>query len=560
MKVALAQINAVVGDIAGNARLIADAARAAHARGAELVVAPELALTGYPPEDLLLRPAFMAACDAAVGALATELANLEGLSVVVGHPHAFGRSGDVRSKSMTVQQRFNAASVLQGGRVLGTYCKRELPNYQVFDERRYFVSGRDAGLGPLVFEVGGHKVGLLICEDAWFEEPAQAACDAGAQVLCVLNASPFHLDKAGEREARMAERACAVGRPLLYAHLVGGQDEVVFDGASFAMNAAGDLCARAPSFEEALCLVDIAADGTPSGEIAPLPSTEQQVWSALVTGVRDYLGKNGFPGAIIGLSGGIDSALVLAVAVDALGADKVRAVMMPSPYTADISWIDARDMARRLGVQYDEIAIAPMFDAFRTSLAPHFAGRAEDTTEENLQARIRGTLLMALSNKTGRIVLTTGNKSEMATGYCTLYGDMAGGFAVIKDVAKTLVYSLSAWKNLQPSRLADGSFGPVIPERIITRPPSAELRPDQTDQDSLPPYDVLDAILARYMEEDQGVDDIVAAGFDRTVVERVARLIRVNEYKRRQSPVGIRITHRGFGRDWRYPITSRFRA
>ncbi len=560
MKVALAQINAVVGDIVGNARLIADAARAAHAQGAELVVAPELALTGYPPEDLLLRPAFIAACDAAVHELAAELAPLQGLTVVVGHPHAFGRSGDVRSKSMTVQQRFNAASVLQGGRVAGTYCKRELPNYQVFDERRYFVSGRDAGLSPLVFEAGGVKVGLLICEDAWFDEPAQAACDSGAQVLCVLNASPFHLDKADEREARMAERARAVHRPLLYAHLVGGQDEVVFDGASFALDAQGRMCARAPSFEPALCLVDLAADGAPSGAIVPLPSAEQQVWSALVTGVRDYLGKNGFPGAIIGLSGGIDSALVLAVAVDALGADKVRAVMMPSPYTADISWIDARDMAKRLGVQYDEIAIAPMFDAFRTSLAPQFAGLAEDTTEENLQARMRGTLLMALSNKTGRIVLTTGNKSEMATGYCTLYGDMAGGFAVIKDVAKTLVYRLSAWKNRQPTRWADGTVGPAIPERIITRPPSAELRPDQTDQDSLPPYDVLDAILARYMEEDQGVDEIVAAGFDRTVVERVARLIRVNEYKRRQSPVGIRITHRGFGRDWRYPITSKFRA
>jgi len=560
MKVALAQINPVVGDIPGNARLIADAARAAHAQGAQLLLAPELALTGYPPEDLLLRPAFVAACDAAVQALAKELAPLADLSVVVGHPHAFGGAGDLRSKSMTVLQRFNAASVLQAGRVSGIYCKRELPNYQVFDERRYFVSGRDAGLGPLVFESGGLRFGLLICEDAWFDEPAQAARDAGAQVLCVLNASPFHQDKAGEREARMAERARAVGLPLLYAHLVGGQDEVVFDGASFALDAKGVVRARAASFETALHVLELAAHGTPSGDIQPLPVAEQQVWSALVTGVRDYLGKNGFPGAIIGLSGGIDSALVLAVAVDALGADKVRAVMMPSPYTADISWIDARDMALRLGVQYDEIPIEPMFDAFRTSLAPQFAGLAEDTTEENLQARIRGTLLMALSNKTGRIVLTTGNKSEMATGYCTLYGDMAGGFAVIKDVAKTLVYRLSEWKNQQPTLRADGSVGPVIPERIITRPPSAELRPDQTDQDSLPPYDVLDAILARYMEEDQGVEEIVAAGFDRPVVERVARLIRINEYKRRQAPVGIRITHRGFGRDWRYPITSKFRA
>ncbi len=560
MKAALAQINATVGDLAGNARLLAEAARAAHRQGALLVVAPELALAGYPPEDLLLRPAFMQACAETLATLAADLADCEGLHLVVGHPHQYGGRGDVRSKSHAVQRRFNAASVLSGGRVLGTYCKRELPNYQVFDERRYFASGRDAGLPPLVFEVGGLRVGLLICEDAWFDEPAQAAVAAGAELLCVLNASPFHLDKAGEREARMAERARAVGRPLLYAHLVGGQDEVVFDGASFALDAAGQATARAPAFEPALLMLDIGADRVPRGAVAAVPEVEAQAWAALVTGVRDYLGKNGFPGAIIGLSGGIDSALVLAIAVDALGADRVRTVMMPSPYTADISWIDAREMAARLGVRYDEIAIAPMFDAFRAALAPQFEGRAEDTTEENLQARIRGTLLMALSNKLGAIVLTTGNKSEMATGYCTLYGDMAGGFAVIKDVAKTLVYRLAEWKNRQPVRRADGSVGPVIPERIITRPPSAELRPDQTDQDSLPPYEVLDAILARYMEEDQGIEEIVAAGFERAVVERVARLIRVNEYKRRQAPVGIRITHRAFGRDWRYPITSKFRA
>ena len=560
MKVALAQINATVGDLAGNARLLVQAARQAYQQGALLVVSPELSLTGYPPEDLLLRPAFMAACAEALAALAAELADCTGLHLVVGHPHQFGERGDVRSKSMAVQQRFNAASVLSGGCIVGTYCKRELPNYQVFDERRYFASGRDAGHGPLVFEAGGLRVGVLICEDAWFDEPAQVACAAGAQALCVINASPFHLDKAGERETRMAERARAVGRPLLYAHLVGGQDEVVFDGASFALDAQGRVGARALSFEADLLMLELRSDGAVSGTIAAVPCAEAQVWAALVTGVRDYLGKNGFPGAIIGLSGGIDSALVLAVAVDALGADRVRTVMMPSPYTADISWIDARDMAARLGVRYDEIAIAPMFDAFRTSLAQQFAGLAEDTTEENLQARIRGTLLMALSNKSGSIVLTTGNKSEMATGYCTLYGDMAGGFAVIKDVAKTRVYRLAEWKNLQPVRRADGSVGPVIPERIITRPPSAELRPDQTDQDSLPPYEVLDAILSRYMEDDQGIDEIVAAGFARADVERVTRLIKLNEYKRRQAPVGIRITHRAFGRDWRYPITSKFRA
>jgi NAD+ synthase (glutamine-hydrolysing) len=386
------------------------------------------------------------------------------------------------------------------------------------------------------------------------------AHEAGAQVLLVLNASPFHLDKAGDREDRMAARARAEGLPVVYSHLVGGQDEVVFDGASFVVDAAGKVVARAPSFEQAVLEVEFNGRGVPRGPLAPVPSLEAQAWAALVTGVRDYVGKNGFPGAIIGLSGGIDSAIVLAVAVEALGADRVRTVMMPSEFTADISWIDAREMAARLGVRYDEIAIAPMFDAFRQALAPQFAGLAEDTTEENLQARIRGTLLMALSNKSGSIVLTTGNKSEMATGYCTLYGDMAGGFAVIKDVTKTLVYRLARWKNEQPTRRADGSIGPVIPERIITRPPSAELRADQTDQDSLPPYDVLDGILARYMENDEGIEAIVAAGFARGDVERVTRLIKLNEYKRRQAPVGIRITHRAFGRDWRYPITSKFRA
>jgi NAD+ synthase (glutamine-hydrolysing) len=552
VKVALAQINATVGDLAGNARRIADAARRAYAQGAHLVNTPELGLCGYPPEDLLLRPAFMQACARQLADLARELAGCAGLHVVVGHPHQFGEEGDLRSRSMQVQRRYNAASVLAGGRIVATYCKRELPNYQVFDERRYFASGRDAGLPPLVVEVDGVACGILVCEDAWFDEPAQTAKAAGAQLLCVINASPFHLGKVAEREERMAERARAVGLPLLYAHLSGGQDEIVFDGASFAVDARGQVVARAPMFEESLLLVDVEDGGALRGPLEAVPSIEAQAWGALVTGVRDYIGKNGFPGVIIGLSGGVDSALVLAVAVDALGADQVRTVMMPSPYTADISWLDARDMAARLGVRHDEISISPMFDAFRAALAPQFAGLPEDTTEENIQARIRGTLLMALSNKFGSIVLTTGNKSEMATGYCTLYGDMAGGFAVIKDVAKTLVYRLAKWKNAQGRE--------VIPERIITRPPSAELRPDQTDQDSLPPYDVLDAILARYMEDDQGIDEIVTAGFDAQVVQRVTRLIKVNEYKRRQAPVGIRITHRSFGKDWRYPITSKFWA
>jgi NAD+ synthase (glutamine-hydrolysing) len=562
---AVLQFNPVVGDLSGNARQIIEGARQAHAQGARLVLTPELALCGYPPEDLLLRPKFIEANQQALVDIAQALADLPDLHVVVGHPaRATLDDTGQRTRSWAVPDLLNAASHLNQGGVVGTYAKRELPNYQVFDERRYFVSGRDAGFGPLVIEVDGTRLGVLICEDAWFEEPAQAACAQGAQALLVLNASPFHAGKAVEREARMAERARANACPLIYAHLVGGQDEVVFDGASFAVDSNGQVMARAASFASETLLVDLTPPATPGaplgvkpGKVSPLLDANAEIWQALVTGVRDYLGKNGFPGAIIGLSGGIDSALVLAIAVDALGADKVRTVMMPSPYTASISWIDAKDMADRLGVRHDEIAIAPEFEAFKQSLAPLFVGRSEDTTEENIQARVRGTLLMALSNKTGSIVLTTGNKSEMATGYCTLYGDMAGGFAVIKDLVKTTVYRLSTWRNEQ-ARLR-GEVEP-IPERIITRPPSAELRPDQTDQDSLPEYDVLDAILQRYMEHDQSIEEIVAAGFDAAEVDKVTRLLKINEYKRRQAPVGIRITHRAFGRDWRYPITSRFRA
>ncbi len=556
LEVALLQFNPVVGDLQGNARAIIEGSRQAYANGARLVVTPEMALCGYPPEDLLLRPAFMAACDDAVGQIAQALADLPDLHLVLGHPRT-GPGDDVRTRSWSVPGHLNAASLIRGGQLVASYAKRELPNYQVFDERRYFVSGREAGLGPVVVDVLGWRVGLLVCEDAWFDEPAQSAMAQGAQALVVLNASPFHAGKRAEREGRMGDRARQLGLPLVYAHMVGGQDEVVFDGASFAVDAQGRVAARAPSFEVAILSVSLQPGGQVRGALAPALSPEAEIWAALVCGVRDYVGKNGFPGAIIGLSGGIDSALVLAIAVDALGADKVRTVMMPSPYTADISWIDACDMADRLGVQHDEIAIAPMFEDFNKSLAPLFVGRKEDTTEENIQARIRGTLLMALSNKTGAIVLTTGNKSEMATGYCTLYGDMAGGFAVIKDLAKTLVYRLSRWRNAQA--LEAGHVEP-IPERIITRPPSAELRPDQKDQDSLPEYDVLDAILERYMELDQSIDEIIAAGFDRADVDKVTRLIKINEYKRRQAPVGIRITHRAFGRDWRYPITSRFRA
>ena len=555
LHISVAQLNFVVGDMAGNARQIIEFSRQAYARGARLVLTPELSICGYAAEDLFLRPAFIDACDDALKTIARGLADLKDLHVVVGHPEG----GGMRTRSVAVTRRHNRASVLCEGAIVAHYDKRELPNYQVFDERRYFTPGQGVG----VFEVAGVRVGLLICEDAWFEEPARLAQAAGAQVLAVLNASPFHAGKSAEREQRMRERVQGTGLPLVYAHLTGGQDEVIFEGRSFALDAAGTVVARAEGFREAALDMQVTPSAgpcvltAPQAMLQPLPTPEAELWDALVLGVRDYLGKNGFKGAILGLSGGIDSALVLAIAVDAIGADKVHAVMMPSPYTADISWIDSRDMAKRMGVRYDEIAIAPLFDGFRTALAGQFAGLAEDTTEENIQARIRGTLLMALSNKTGAIVLTTGNKSEMATGYCTLYGDMAGGFAVIKDVLKTRVFALARWRNQNDPY---GTGHNPIPDRIITRPPSAELRPDQKDQDSLPEYEVLDAIIERYMENDEGMAALVADGFEPADVEKVTRLIKLNEYKRRQSPVGIRVTHRSFGKDWRYPMTNRFRA
>lgn len=559
LAVRIAQLNFVVGDLPGNARRIIDAARQAHADGVRLLLTPELALCGYAAEDLFLRPAFIDACDATLQAVAEGTADLAGLHIVVGHPSRVAPGK--RERSVSVAGLHNAATVLCAGQVVARYAKRELPNYQVFDERRYFLPGNE----PCVFAVSGDdgqpvRVGLLICEDAWFDTPAADAKAAGADILAVINASPFHAGKGGEREATMRQRAQATGLPLIYAHLVGGQDEIVFEGRSFVLAADGALVGRAISFEEALFDAAFTRQGSGWAIVADTDrahSPEADLWHALVLGVRDYIGKNGFPGAILGLSGGIDSALVLAIAVDALGKDKVRAVMMPSPYTADISWIDARDMAARLGVRYDEVSIAPEFEAFKTSLGPLFEGRAEDTTEENIQARIRGTLLMALSNKFGAIVLTTGNKSEMATGYCTLYGDMAGGFAVIKDVVKTQVFKLARWRNAHDPF---GTGADPIPDRIITRPPSAELRPDQTDQDSLPEYAVLDAIIERYMENDASPASIVAEGYAQADVDKVVRLIRINEYKRRQAPVGIRVTHRSFGKDWRYPITSKYRS
>ncbi len=560
MRIAIGQINCTVGDLSGNARKILEFADRARAQGADLLLTPELSLCGYPPEDLLLREDFRSACDRALAALAAQV---KGISIVVGHPRQVG--GNL----------YNAASVLQDGRIAAVYHKRDLPNYTVFDEERYF----DSDGSPCVVEVNGVRVGVNICEDVWGpagesaarataagdgvnvginicadvwepEAPKRARA-AGAQVLLVLNASPFHINKLRTRYEVVRDRTAETGMAVVFCNLVGGQDELVFDGASFVMDANGRLTHQLPAFEEALAVIQIGKDGPLPGAIIAELDTDQSIYKALCLGVRDYLGKNGFPGALLGLSGGIDSALTLCIAADAIGADKVHAVMMPSQFTADISVEDSREMVGRLGVRYSEIAIKPMFDTFMGALAPHFGGRPFDATEENLQARIRGTLLMGLSNKHGSIVLTTGNKSEMSTGYATLYGDMAGGFAVLKDVTKKYVYRLSRYRN---------SLSAVIPERIIVRAPSAELRANQVDQDSLPPYDVLDGIIERYVEQDQSVAEIVAAGFRREDVDRIVKLVHINEYKRRQAPVGIRITPRGFGKDWRYPITNKYRG
>jgi NAD+ synthase/NAD+ synthase (glutamine-hydrolysing) len=537
LKIAIAQLNATVGDLAGNAARIVDFAKRALAQGADLLLTPELALCGYPPEDLLLRPDFYAACERELDILAAQLREISGeksIAVLVGHPQE------------NAGRRYNAATLIDSGQRVAIYYKHRLPNYEVFDEERYFSSGET----PCVMTIKGVRCGINICADVWEAGAADLAQQAGAELLLVLNASPYHIGKQERRTQVLRQRIASTGLPAVYANMVGGQDELVFDGASFALNANGTLRCQLPQFEEALAVIEFVGNDWLPGIMAAAQSMEAEVYQALVLGVRDYLGKNGFPGAIIGLSGGIDSALTLCIAVDALGADKVRAVMMPSPYTAEISLTDSREMVRRLGVRYDEIPIAPAMHTFAELLASEFAGRPADTTEENLQARIRGLILMALSNKTGSLVLTTGNKSEMAVGYCTLYGDMAGGFAVIKDIAKTLVYRLSRWRN---------TVSPVIPERIITRPPSAELKPDQTDQDSLPPYDILDAIIEATLEHNLSPRQIIDRGYPEADVKRVVGLLKISEYKRRQSPVGIRVTQRGFGKDWRYPITNRYR-
>lgn len=537
LRIAAAQLNQTVGDFDGNARRIIDAAHVAAAQGVRVLLTPEMSLCGYPPEDLLLRGAFYDRCSAALAQIRDATQGLD-MHLVLGLPLL--REG----------RRYNCAVVMHRGRLEGEYAKHDLPNYDVFDEVRYF----EPDSRPLVFEVERVRFGVVICEDFWYRYAPESSHAAGAQVLLALNASPYHMNKQHLRLDAARANVSALGMPMLAANLAGGQDELVFDGLSFALDRTGQLTGQGHPFAPDLLVADVVErDGQvdlQGSHVEPVMPLEQQVYSALVVGVRDYIEKNGFPGALLGLSGGIDSALVLAVAVDALGADRVRAVMMPSQYTADISLADAQDMAQRLGVRYDVLPIRPVFDGFLGTLADEFQGLPVDTAEENIQARIRGTLMMALSNKHGSIVLTTGNKSEFAVGYCTLYGDMAGGFAVIKDIAKTLVYRLSQYRN---------TISPVIPERIITRAPSAELRPDQKDQDSLPPYDILDGIMQMYMEDNRSVAEILAAGFPREAVDRVVRLIRINEYKRRQAPIGIRVTHRAFGRDWRYPITSKFR-
>jgi len=531
----MAQLNMLVGDIEGNAeKVIAAAERARDELEADVVVFPELALTGYPPEDLLLRPGLHTRV---LAALQKVNLKVRGIDVVLGYPRS------------AIGGLYNAASVLRDGQVVATYHKQHLPNYSVFDEKRYFAAGSE----PCVVEIKGVPVGLTVCEDIWHPGSVSRATAAGARLILNINASPFHLHKGSERHVAVRERTAEGQVPVLYVNLVGGQDELVFDGGSFVMDSHGLLVQQAPAFEEGLYLAEfMVKDGMVEplgGDMAPELGVDASVYRALVLGVRDYIEKNGFPGVVIGLSGGIDSALTLAVAVDAIGAERVEAVMMPSRYTADISLADARAEAETLGVDYREIPIEPAFKVFLESLKGEFAGRKADATEENIQARCRGIMLMAISNKKGKMVLTTGNKSEMAVGYATLYGDMAGGFDVLKDVPKTLVFSLAQYRN---------TLSPVIPERVITRPPSAELAADQKDTDSLPPYEVLDAILEMYVEEDKCAADIIAAGYDEASVRKVIRLVDLNEYKRRQAPPGVRITRRAFGRDRRYPITSGF--
>jgi NAD+ synthetase len=539
-RIALAQFDFPVGAVTRNAQRIAALIEAARdAQRADLVVFPELALSGYPPEDLLLRPSFLAGCERALARIAQQV---HGITAIVGWPQARGAVV------------YNAASVLRDGAVTHTYRKRELPNYAVFDERRYFASDPDEGV--CVFDVAGIAVGLLICEDLWFPEPAAAAARAGARLIVVPNASPFERDKHAQRDALLAARASETGMAIAYLNAVGGQDALVFDGASVLADGDGHVHPAARAFEDHWLIADFDAGThrfTPVGwPIETDASRDALAWRAIVRGTRDYCAKNGFGKVWVGLSGGIDSALVLCIAVDALGAENVTGVRLPSRYTSDLSNDLAGEQARALGVQLLTVPIEAPFKGFMETLAPAFAGQAADATEENLQSRCRGAILMALANKHGGLVLTTGNKSEYAVGYATIYGDMCGGYAPIKDLYKTGVYALANWRNT-----VGGT--PVIPSAVIERAPSAELRENQTDQDTLPPYDVLDAILFRHVDQEQSREDIVRAGFAPEVVEHVLRLVRISEWKRQQAAPGPKVSRRAFGRERRYPITSGWR-
>ena len=537
LRIALAQIDLLVGDVQGNAARVIGVARQARADlQADLVLFPELTLSGYPPEDLLFHRGFRRQIEAGLQRVREEA---QTPAVVIGFPEYAGAA------------IYNSAALISGGLAAALHRKAELPNYKVFDEKRYF----QAGAQPTVVDVKGCRCALLVCEDIWTPEAAQLARADGAELLLVINASPYEIHKQRERESVARARVLDVGLPLVYVNMVGGQDELVFDGNSFVMNAQGAVVMRAPAFIEGTYAIDFAREGRGKvipqpGHIEPELSDEGSVYGALVVGVRDYVNKHGFPGIVMGLSGGVDSALTLAIAVDALGADRVHAVMMPSRYTSQMSLDDAKEQAALLGVKYSVLSIESMFESTLATLKNEFAGTAPDATEENIQSRCRMLLLMGISNKTRRMLLTTGNKSEMAVGYATLYGDMAGGFAPIKDCSKMLVYRLAVHRN---------ALGRVIPQRVIDRPPSAELRPGQKDSDSLPPYEVLDPILEAFIEEDLSVDEIEARGFDRATIGRVLDLVKRNEYKRRQAPPGVRVSRRAFGRDWRYPITNGYR-
>ncbi len=536
LRIGLAQLDLLVGDVQGNAaRVVETAENARAALAPDLMVFPELTLSGYPPEDLLFHRGFRRQVEAGLDAVRRQV---HGVCVYVGYPEYSGLN------------IFNSAALISDGQVLATHRKVELPNYKVFDEKRYFRAGSEA----TVVECRGFRLGLLICEDIWEVAASRAARAQGAEILIVINASPYESHKQRERERIARDRVADVKLPIVYVNIVGGQDELVFDGNSFVMDAQGQVVMRAPAFEEGTYAIELVRDGSrvvpEPGFVAPELSDEASIYNALVLGVRDYVNKHGFPGVVMGLSGGVDSALTLAIAVDALGAERVHAVMMPSRYTASMSLEDAEEEARTLGVTYSVISIEGMFEATLAALREEFVGRPPDSSEENIQSRCRMLVLMGISNKTGRMLLTTGNKSEMAVGYATLYGDMAGGFAPIKDCSKQLVYRLAAYRNRS---------GRVIPQRVIDRPPSAELRPDQKDSDSLPPYEVLDPILEAFIEEDLSVDEIEARGFDRATVGRVLDLVKRNEYKRRQAPPGVRVSRRAFGRDWRYPITNGYR-